>query len=285
MFKNFGANIFQGVVGGIFTSIVLWIFFKLRDYFSKQKGLKELFGIEDLSNYSLVVPSIYVSNIKKMQKSRRAITAKTDVPFFAKNDIRASLLLHNLITPICSQVDFKEDEEYEFKNNENVVSIGGSSNDVTWKVLQGHNPNVHYLRYKPQDLNRIKKNPVEHYSMYLDVNGPFEESIYDRSNDKLYKEYGNYTYSLILKLRSPQDKGVAFVVCGLRSEATYIAARYLSDNWDKIRADLINMGKRYFYRTRVNFYIFKPWRCPEFSVILRINMANNSVDQIFVSSN
>jgi len=285
MIKNFGSNVFQGIVGGIFTSIVLWIFFKLRDYFAKQKGLKELFDIKDLSNYSLIVPSIYVSNIKQMQKSRRAITAKTDVPFFARNDIRASLLLYNLIEPICSHVDFVEDEKYKVKHNKNIVSIGGSSNEVTWKVLQEHNPKVHYLRYKPEDLDKIKDNPIKHYSKYLDVNGPFEEGIYDTSNDKLYKEDGKYTYSLILKLRPPQNNGATFVVCGLRSEATYIAARYLSHNWKQIRADLINIDKRYLSKVRVYFYTFIPWRCPEFAVILRINMANDSVDRTFISLN
>ena len=160
MFKNFYSNIFQGVVGGIFTSLVLWIFFRLRYYLDKKKGLKELFDIKDQSNYSLIVPSFYMLKIKQMQKTTRAISAKTNVPFFAKNDTRALLSLYNLIKPICSDVDFVEDEKYKVKHNKSIISIGGSSNNVTWDVLQKHNPKMHYLRYKPKDLDEIKDNPI-----------------------------------------------------------------------------------------------------------------------------
>jgi len=217
-----------------------------------------------------------------MQKSRRAISPKTDVPFFANNDVKASSLLYRLVKPICQQVDIKEDEKYELNASENIICIGGSSNEVTWKILEKHNPPVHYLRYKPPDLEEIKKSPEKHYSKYLDRTGPFEECIYKKTKAELYQEDQDYTYSLILKLSNSLNDGTKFVICGLRSEGTYIAAEYLSNNWQRIRGELLTKGKGCLIKILAifRFYTFFPWKCPDFAIILKLNKKDYSVDHI-----
>ena len=287
MLRNFWSNVFQGMVGGIFTSIILWLYFKLRDYFANQKGLKELFGIKkELCRYSIIVPCIYVERIKQTAKSKRAISARThDVPFFAKNDIRAHSIIYRLVKPFCKNVDIKEDENYKFIDGENIICVGGSSNDITWDILEKENPPLHYLRYKEGDLDEIKKQPEKHYSKYNGIPGPFKECLYQKDKNEIYQEDQNHTYSFILKLSSSLNNGTIFVICGLRSEGTYMAAKHLSNNWQKIRNELLKKNKNYLGKILAIFrlYTIIPWKCPDFGIIVKINLAKKSVERVYTS--
>ena len=164
----------------------------------------------------------------------------------------------------------------------NIICIGGSSNYVTWKLLEKHNPRVHYLRFKQADLEAIKENPERHYSKYLDIEGTFKEGIYEKTKHELYEEDKEYTYCLILKLSNCPNDGTRFIVCGLRSEGTYMAAKYLSRNWQRIRGELLTKGKGYLTKilALIRFYTFFPWRCPDFAIILKLNKQDYLVDRV-----
>jgi hypothetical protein len=282
MYNIYISNIIQGVIGGIFTSFVLYIFLKIRDYYANRKGLKELFNYNKFENYNIILASIYADRIKGIKKSNRYINAKIDIPYFAKNDVKAAALIYNLMNIYCENVKINNDEDCKYSKDKNLISIGGSSNDITWKILSECKTSIHYLRYKNSDLNTIKMNPNEHYYKYINIACEFEEALYDYENAVIYKQDDKYTYSLILKMNiNKHNEGVVqYIISGLSSIATYSAAKYFCKNWKKIRRDIIfQQHAKFKLLYLIKFFIVR-WESPSFAIILKLNRKDNSVDKI-----